>query len=160
MSQTETHTLEPRMPSPAFVVPGAMDGLHAVHGAVLKTGLPATLVELVNLRASQVNGCALCVELHAGALRRAGESDERIWGVAAWREAPYFDPAERVALELAEELTRIADRPGPVSDELWEEAQRHYDETQLGALLLAIANINVWNRLNVATRQVAGSFKG
>ncbi|MBB4663110.1 carboxymuconolactone decarboxylase family protein [Conexibacter arvalis] len=160
MSQTETHTLEPRTPHPITLVPGAMEALHALHGSALKAGLSDSLVELVNLRASQINGCSVCVELHARALKRGGASDERIWAVAGWRDAPYFDAAERVALELAEELTRTADRGDAVPDALWEEALRHYDETALAALTIAIANVNVWNRLNVATRQVAGAWKG
>lgn len=162
MSQTATeiHVPEPRMMQPAMLVPGALEALQALHAATAKAGLRARLSELVNLRASQLNGCGLCVEMHAAALKRMGESDERIWAVAAWREAPYFTAAERVALELAEELTRLADRPGAVPDALWEEAARHYDETQLAALTIAIAGINVWNRLNVATRQVSGSYTG
>lgn len=162
MSQTTTeiHVPEPRMAQPAMLVPGALEALQALHGATARAGLRARLSELVNLRASQLNGCGVCVEMHATALRRMGESDERIWAVAAWREAPYFTDAERVALELTEELTRLADRPDAVSDALWEEAARHYDETQLAALTIAIAGINVWNRLNVATRQVSGSYTG
>lgn len=157
---TDLHVPEARMAQPVLVVPGAMEALQALHAATAKAGLHARLNELVNLRASQLNGCGLCVELHATALKRMGERDERIWAVAAWREAPYFTDAERVALELTEELTRLADRPAAVSDELWERAARHYDETRLGALTIAIAAINVWNRLNVATRQVSGSFTG
>jgi alkylhydroperoxidase family enzyme len=87
-----------------------------------------------------------------------GESDERIVMVGAWREATYFTDAERAALALAEAVTRIADRPDPVSDQVWEEAARHYDEAQLGALVLSIASINAWNRLNVATRQITGEW--
>ena len=85
-------------------------------------------------------------------------SDERLYAVAAWHDAPYFTDAERVALELTEALTRLADRGDPVSDELWAEAARHYDEQGLSALLIAISSINVWNRLNAATRQVAGAW--
>jgi AhpD family alkylhydroperoxidase len=156
---TQFHVPEPRATQPVMVVPGAFEALQALHAATAKAGLRARLSELVNLRASQINGCGVCVEMHADALKRMGESAERIWGVAAWREAPYFTDAERVALELAEELTRLADRPAVVSDELWERATQHYDETRLAALTIAIAGINVWNRLNVATRQVSGSYK-
>jgi AhpD family alkylhydroperoxidase len=115
-------------------------------------------IELVNLRASQINGCSVCVDMHGKALRRAGESDERLLAVGAWRDAPWFSDAERVALELAEVLTRLADSADPVSDELWERAREHYDEAELSGLLLSIAGINVWNRLNAATRQVAGAI--
>jgi len=159
MSQT-TETIEPRMAHPAMVVPGAMEALQALAGASAKAGLPESTIELVHLRASQLNGCSVCIEMHATALRRGGAAPERIWTVAAWREAPYFDPAERAALALTEAMTRLADRSDPVPDEVWEEAARHYDETTLAALTLAIANINVWNRLNVATRQPAGVWRG
>jgi alkylhydroperoxidase family enzyme len=98
--------------------------------------------------------------MHSRELKEAGEPDERIHTVAAWREAPYFSDAERAALALAEAVTRLSDRPDPVPDELWDEVRRHYDDGQLAALLVAIASVNVWNRLNAATRQVAGSFAG
>ncbi|MDO8184716.1 carboxymuconolactone decarboxylase family protein [Conexibacter sp. JD483] len=150
--------MQARMENPAVSTPGAMQALYALHGAAAKTGLDARTTELVNLRASQINGCSVCVDMHAKALRRAGESDERLFAVGAWRDAPWFSDAERVALELAEVLTRLADRPDPVSDELWARAGEHYDEAELAGLLLAIANINVWNRLNAATRQVAGAI--
>jgi len=145
-----------RMANPAFAVPDAMKPLQALGGAIAHAGLPATLLELVHLRASQINGCGVCVVQHTRIARRRGESDEKLSAVAAWRDAPYFTDAERAALALAEAVTRIADRAEPVPDELWEEAARHYDEQELGALVLAIASVNLWNRLNVATRQVAG----
>lgn len=96
--------------------------------------------------------------MHSRELKNAGEADERIHTVAAWREAPYFTEAERAALALTEAGTRIADRPGPVPDAVWEEAARHYDEAQLAALVVAITAINAWNRLNVITGQVTGDF--
>ena len=111
----------------------------------------------MHLRASQINGCSVCVDMHARDLRKAGESDERIFAVAAWRETPYYTDAERAALALAEAMTRLSDRPDPVPDDVWDEAARHYDEPALAALMLSIATVNVWNRLNAATRQVAGS---
>ena len=116
--------------------------------------------ELVHLRASQINGCSVCVDMHAKAARRAGESEERVFAVAAWRETPYFSDAERAALALTEALTRLADRPEPVPDAIWDAAAEHFDEEQLGALVLDIATINLWNRLNVATRQVVGAWTG
>ena len=117
-----------------------------------------TALGLVELRASQINGCSVCVDMHARQVRQAGETDERLFTVAAWRDAPYFSDAERAALALAEAVTRISDRADPVPDEVWNEAVRHYDEQALAALILAIATINVWNRLNVTTRQVAGEW--
>ncbi len=110
----------------------------------------------MHLRASQINGCSVCVDMHARELKKAGETDERLFAVAAWRDAPYFTDAERAALALTEAVTRLSDRADPVPDEIWDEAARHYDEPALAALVLAIATINVWNRLNVTTRQVAG----
>jgi AhpD family alkylhydroperoxidase len=146
------------MNHPAMVVPGAMDAMQALGQAIAK-GLPVKTCELVHLRASQINGCSVCVDGHPRIAKKAGETDERLFAVAAWRDAPYFTDAERAALALTEALTRISDRPDPVTDEIWEEARRHYDEPALAALVMSIANINVWNRLNVATRQIAGEWK-
>ena len=151
--------MQARMTNPVFLVPEAMQALQAFAGAGQGGGLTARLIELVNLRASQINGCSVCVQMHAAALKQGGETDERLYAVAAWRETPYFTPAERAALALAEAGTRLADRPDAVSDEVWDEAARHYDEAGLAALVLAIAGINVWNRLNAMTRQVAGQWK-
>lgn len=144
-----------RMTNPALALPGAMDALNAVSKSISRGRLPIQR-ELIHLRASQINGCSVCVDGHAKAAVAAGESTERVFAVGAWRESPYFSDAERAALELTEALTRITDRPDPVPDELWEAVAEHFDETQLAALVLDIASINVWNRLNVATRQIAG----
>jgi AhpD family alkylhydroperoxidase len=152
--------MQARMGQPAMIVPDAMGALHALATSAKQGGVPARTVGLVELRASQITGCGVCVDMHARHLKRAGETDERLFAVAAWRDAPYFTDAERAALDLTEAVTRLADRPDPVPDELWHEAARHYDEPALAALLLAIASINVWNRLNVATRQVAGQWTG
>jgi AhpD family alkylhydroperoxidase len=126
--------------------------------AVRHSGVPATTLYLIELRASQINGCSVCVDIHSRELKFAGETDERIFAVAAWREASYFSDAERAALALTEATTRLADRPDPVPDEVWDEAARHYDEPALAALVVAIAAINTWNRLNAATRQVSGEW--
>ena len=120
--------------------------------------MPATTQELLELRAGQINGCSVCIDMHSRELKAAGEPDERIYTVAAWRETPYFTDAERAALALTEAVTRLADRPDPVPDEVWDEAARHYDEDQLGALVLAIATINAWNRINATTRQITGEW--
>ena len=149
--------MQARMANPALSVPGAFDALQALAAAAGQGGLPETTAELVHLRASQINGCSVCVDMHARGLKKAGERDERIWSVAAWRDAPFFTDAERAALGLAEAVTRLADRTDAVPDEVWAEATKHYDEKAMAALLLAISSVNVWNRLNVATRQVAGS---
>jgi len=128
-------------------------------GSVLtQSTLPAATQELVKLRASQINGCAVCTEMHAKEAEHAGESAVRLMLVAAWREATVFTEAERAALELTEQGTRIADAGGGVTDEAWENARKHYDEDQLGALVSLIALINTYNRLNVITRQPAGNY--
>src|SRR2546430_12588786 len=134
-----------RMTNPAFAVPGAMDALNAVSESISRARVPISR-ELVELRASQINGCSVCVDMHAKAARKAGESEERVIAVAAWRETPYFSEAERAGLALTEALTRLADRADPVPDAIWEAAAEHFDETQLGALVLDIATVNVWNR--------------
>ncbi|MBA2553866.1 MAG: carboxymuconolactone decarboxylase family protein [Geodermatophilaceae bacterium] len=145
-----------RMDNPVFVVPAAMQALQDLGKAINASGVPPKTLELVSLRASQINGCGVCAVQHPRIARKLGESDERLFAVAAWRDAPYFTDAERAALALTEAATRLSDRADPVPDEIWAEAARHYDEQGLAALVLAIANINVWNRLNVTTRQVAG----
>lgn len=151
--------MQARMTNPAMLVPEAVQAMQTLGAATEKTGLPPKTVQLVHLRASQINGCSVCVDGHSRILKKLGESDERIFAVSAWRDAPWFGEAERAALALTEAVTRLADRPDPVPDEIWSEAARHYDERGLAALLLQIALINVWNRLNVSTRQVAGIWK-
>lgn len=150
-----TKTMHARMIHPAFTAPGAMDALQALGKSIERSGLPARTAELVALRASQINGCGVCAVQHPEILRTLGETDQRIFAVAAWRDAPFFSDAERAALALTEVGTRLADGADAVTDQIWEEAARHYDEQQLAGLVLAIANINVWNRLNAITRQVA-----
>ena len=147
-----------RMKNPAQVVPGAMAALMALGAAERATGIPETTLQLVHLRASQINGCGVCVHMHARDLRKAGQPDEKIDTVAGFRDAPFFSDEERAALALAEAVTRLADRSDPVPDEVFEEAAAHFDEQQLGALILSIAHVNLWNRLNATTHQVAGAW--
>jgi AhpD family alkylhydroperoxidase len=150
--------MQPRINNPAQTIPGAMQALLKLSSATQKAGLPATTHYLLQLRASQINGCSICVDMHSRELKAAGEPDERIHTVAAWRETPYFTDAERAALALTEAVTRLADRPDPVPDEVWDEAARHYDDAQLAALVISIATINTWNRINAATRQITGEW--
>lgn len=150
--------MQPRIDSPVMTAPGAMQALQQLSAATRHAGIPEVTLVLVTLRASQINGCSVCVDMHSRELKAAGEPDERIFTVAAWQETPYFTDAERSALALTEAVTRLADRSDPVSDEVWEEAARHYDDQQLGALVLAIAAINAWNRINAATRQITGEW--
>ncbi|MEU5042617.1 carboxymuconolactone decarboxylase family protein [Streptomyces griseorubiginosus] len=124
---------------------------------VTDSGLPLTTQELVKIRASQINGCGFCLDMHTKEAAAAGETAQRLHMVAAWREAKVFTEAERAALELAEQGTRLADGTG-VSDEVWENAAKHYDEEQLLALVSLIAVINAFNRLNVITQQPAGDY--
>ncbi len=150
--------MQARIKNPALSVPGAFEGLQQLGTAASSAGIPETTLFMVQMRASQINGCSVCVDIHSRELELAGESGERIHMVAAWREAPYFSDAERAALALTEAATRIADRPDPVSDKVWDEAARHYSESQLAALVVAIATINAYNRLNAATRQPTGEW--
>lgn len=154
--------MKPRMTSPVVSIPGVLESLQALSRAAIdagtRAGLSQTTIDLVSLRASQINGCAVCLDMHSRALRKAGESDERLATLAAWREAPYFSDAERSALALAEAATRLSDRVNPVPDELWDAAARHFEQPALAALVVAVAAINTWNRLNVTTGQVAGEW--
>jgi AhpD family alkylhydroperoxidase len=153
----QTQTMQSRMKNPATVIPDASTAIQALVKATYKGGVPPKTLELVHLRASQINGCSFCVDSGARTARQKGEADERLFAVAAWREAPYFTDAERAALALTEAVTRLADRVDPVPDSIWEEATRHYDEQGLAALILMIGLTNLFNRLNATTRQVAGS---
>ena len=150
--------MQARMKNPAMILPDAMQPIQALFKATSKGGVPPATLELVHLRVSQVNGCSACVDAGARGAKKAGETDERLFAVAAWREAPYFTDAERAALALAEAATRLADRPDPVPDEVWDEAADHYDEQGLAALVLMIGVTNLFNRLNATTKQVAGAW--
>jgi AhpD family alkylhydroperoxidase len=151
--------MQARMNNPAMLVPKAMQALQGMGALTQNSGLKEGFLELVYLRASQINGCSVCVDGHPRLAKKLGETDERLFAVAAWRDSPYFTDAERAAFALTEAVTRLSDRADPVPDEIWNEAAKHYDEPTLAMLLIAIANINVWNRLNVATRQPAGVWK-
>ncbi len=150
--------MQARMKNPAMVIPEAMKAVMALHAATGQGGVPPATLGLVHLRASQINGCSFCCDSGSRHAKAAGETDERLFSVAAWREAPYFTDAERAALALTEAVTRLSDRADPVPDDIWDEAARHYDERGLAALLLMIATTNVFNRLNVPTRQPAGAW--
>jgi AhpD family alkylhydroperoxidase len=151
--------MQARMKNPALVLPDAMNALFALDKATERETLPFVTRKLVHLRASQINGCGACVVMHSHELKKAGQSEDRIFAVAAWREAPYFNDAERAALALTEAVTRLSDRPDAVPDEVWNEATRHYDEPTLAALIVSIGIINVWNRFNASVRQIAGPWK-
>jgi AhpD family alkylhydroperoxidase len=150
--------MQPRINNPAMTFPGALDALTKLGASIEDAGIPESTRKLIEVRASQINGCGVCLDMHSRELRHLGESSERVFMVAAWREAPYFTDAERAALALTEASTRLADRPDAVPDEVWEEAARHYTEEQLAALVIAIATINAWNRLQAVTRQISGDW--
>jgi len=146
-----------RMPNPALVIPSAMEALMAVNQAIADAGVDGRLLALSHLRASQINGCGPCVAGGARQAGRQGVTEEQLRSVAAWRETPWFSDEERAALALTEAVTRLADRPDPVPDEVWDVAAKHFDQQELAALLLAIAMANAFNRLNRPTRQQAFS---
>ena len=148
-----------RMTNPAVAVEGAMDALNALSKAISRGRVPVCR-ERVHLRASQINGCAACIDMGGRAATKAGETPERLWSVVAWREAPYFTDAERAALALTEAATRMADRPESVTDAVWDEAADHFDEKGLSAIILMIALTNFFNRINVTVREPAGTTWG
>lgn len=150
------HTIEARMRNPAAVIPEANSAIQDLIKATYKGGVSPRTLELVHLRASQINGCSFCVGTSANSIKTKGESVERLRAVAAWRESPYFTDAERAALALTEAVTRLADRSDPVPDAIWDEAIKYFDEREMAALLLWIATTNLFNHLNVPTRQPAG----
>ncbi|HUZ22024.1 MAG TPA: carboxymuconolactone decarboxylase family protein [Acidimicrobiales bacterium] len=148
--------MQARMENPGLVLPEATKAIQDLVKAAFSAGVPRSTMELVHLRASQINGCSYCVASGSTSAKKAGESDERIFGVAAWREAPWFDEAERAALALAEAMTRLNDRPDAVSEDVWDAAAKNFDERQLAGLILWIATSNLFNRINTAVRQPAG----
>ena len=149
--------MQARMKNPVMVLPGAMEALQALAKSAEKGGVPKRTLDLVHLRVSQINGCSVCVDM-GYRFKQGGETMERLFAVAAWRDASYFTDAERAALALSESVTRLSDRSDAVPDEIWQEAARHYDQPALASLILWIAMTNVWNRVNVSTRQIAGEW--
>lgn len=154
--------MQTRMTNPALIMPGVLEPLQTVgtaaYQAAEEAGVPRTTLDLIMMRASQINGCAVCLDMHSRAAKKAGVSDQQLATLAGWRDTPYFDEAERAALALAEAGTRLADRPDPVPDAVFAEAAKHYDEKGLAALVVGLAAINAFNRLNVVTAQVAGEW--
>ncbi|WP_131741227.1 carboxymuconolactone decarboxylase family protein [Actinomadura roseirufa] len=151
--------MQARMTNLSTIAPDAYKALLNLEGYLRHSPVPNHLLELVRLRVSQINGCGFCTDMHAHDAKKAGETDERLWTVATWRESPYFTDEERAALALAEAATRLADDPGGVPDDVWDEAADNFDEESLTALVMCIAAINAWNRINVTTRQIAGSMR-
>lgn len=154
MSEVMTAPRTARLANPAALLPGSLEAVQALAKTV-QAGAPSGLLQLVHLRASQINGCSFCVNMAWDGHEEGGGVDQRLFMVSAWREAPNFTEAERAALALAEAMTRIADQLDPVPDAIWEEAQRHYDDKTLAAIVLWVAITNMFNRVNVTTRQPA-----
>ncbi|MFC7245349.1 carboxymuconolactone decarboxylase family protein [Catellatospora aurea] len=148
--------MQARMTNPAALLPDAVKGVNLLYKAAHSAGLAKSTLDLVHLRASQINGCSACVDAGARGMRKAGETDERLFAVAAWRETDYFTEAERAALDLAEHATRLADKGEAVPDQVWEAAAKHFGEAELASLVLWIATTNFFNRINAVTRQPAG----
>lgn len=150
--------MEPRIPNLVAALPGLQESVLAVNAVTQGRGVPEATLALCHLRASQINGCSACIHGGVRQAKQAGETDDRLFTVAGWRDAPFFTDAERAALALTECVTRLSDRSDPVPDGVWAGAARHYDDTALAALVLHLGLTNLFNRLKVATRQVAGSW--
>jgi AhpD family alkylhydroperoxidase len=146
--------MKARMKNPAMILSDAMAPLMALGKTLTSSPIPEITRHLVHIRISQINGCAVCLD---AAITKTTETPQRLAAVAVWREAPFFSDAERAALGLAEVITRLADQTDPVPDAVWAEAARHYDETALAWLVLDVSVVNLYNRINVSTRQVAGT---
>ncbi|MFG3038989.1 carboxymuconolactone decarboxylase family protein [Streptomyces sp. NPDC048330] len=151
------HEPKARMTNPAYVLPDAAPAIMNLVKAARQGGVEESTLELVHLRASQINNCGFCVDFGAKSARKAGVSDEKLFAVAAWREAPFFSDEERAALALAEAATRLADATDAVPDDVWDAAADHYDEKQLASIVLMVGITNLFNRLNVTVRQPAGT---
>ena len=139
------------------VNPGVMQAMFGLERQVRRAHLDQRLLDLVRMRASQINGCAYCLDMHSKDARAAGETEQRLYGLNAWRETPYYSPRERAALEWTEALTRVADATG-VADDLYDRVREQFLEDELVHLSLAIVAINGWNRLNIAARTVPGDY--
>ncbi|WP_330272306.1 carboxymuconolactone decarboxylase family protein [Lentzea sp. NBC_00516] len=137
-----------RIANPILSVPGAMKALLDLSEAAARTGLDEDYVELICLRVSIMNGCGMCIDHHTKLLRQANVADEKVYAVAGWRDVPYYSDAEKAGFALAEQITHVH-----VSDDVWDEAAKHYSEEELAGLVIAIGAINLWNRMNVATQQ-------
>jgi len=139
------------------VSPGALKAMLGLGHYLHQSGFDSKLLDLINLRVSQLNGCAYCIDMHWKDLRAAGEPEQRLYGPDAWRESPYYNERERAALAWAEAVTRLTG--GDVPDEVFEEARRHFNDEELANLTLGVVAINSWNRLNIAYRTVPGTYQ-
>jgi AhpD family alkylhydroperoxidase len=159
-TEGKQQTMQARMKNPAMVLPDAMNGIRSLYKAMSKGGVPQQTLELVHLRASQINGCSACVYAGVASAKKAGETDERLFALPAWRESPFFTDAERAALTLTEAATRLSDRGDQVPDEIWDAAADHFSEQELAAIILMIATTNFFNRINATIKEPAGASWG
>jgi AhpD family alkylhydroperoxidase len=148
--------MEARMTNPAELMPDATTGVQYIFKAIYSGGAPANLLELVHMRASQINGCAACVDAGIDSAQKHGETAQRLMLLPVWREVDAFTDAEKAALALTEAMTRLADNPGAVTDEIWDEAADHFSESALASVILMGAVTNLFNRVNTTIRQPAG----
>ena len=137
--------------------PGAGKAMYGLEKYVRECGLETPLLELVRMRASQMNGCAYCLDMHSKDARAAGETEQRLYALNAWRETPFFTDRERAALEWTESVTRVAETHVP--DEVFERVRKHFTEPELINLTVAVATINAWNRLAMSIRAVPGTYQ-
>lgn len=157
MADKKTHTIEPRinLTDPAFS--GVMKAMYGLEAPLRNSGLEPALRELVKTRASQINGCAYCLDMHTKDARAQGETEQRLYALSAWRETPFYTDRERAALEWTEQLTLIAGKDVP--DELYRRVREHFSEEEIVSLTLAVVQINAWNRLAISVRAPAGSYQ-
>ncbi|HWV38670.1 MAG TPA: carboxymuconolactone decarboxylase family protein [Vulgatibacter sp.] len=148
---------EPERISIPKVAPKAIEAMLQLENATAGLGLERPLYELIKIRASQINGCAHCIDMHTKDARAAGETEQRIYALDAWRETPFFTERERAALALTEAITLITQ--GQVPEEVWAQAAAQFDEKELGALVMAAVTINAWNRIAISSRTLAGTYE-
>ena len=146
-----------RLKNPAALIPQVMDPMMTLAKVTMSGKVPARTLGLLHVRISQINACAVCLDLHVRQMKRTGETDDRLLFLSAWRDSPLFTDAERAALALAEAETRLADQADAVPDRVWEAASKHFDDEALAQIVMYVALVNVWNRVNVTTRQVPGA---
>lgn len=156
-TESEGRTLEPRIDYRNTAPKEALNALYALEQSVRKGGLDTTLLELVRMRASQINGCAFCLDMHSKDARAEGETEQRLYGLSAWRETPYYTDRERAALEWTEAVTLVS--RDQVPDDVYQRVRGQFSESELAILTLAVVAINGWNRIAIAFRAVPGSYQ-
>jgi AhpD family alkylhydroperoxidase len=149
--------VEPRLDYRNAIPKEALHALYALEQSIRKGGLETSLLELIRMRASQINGCAYCLDMHSKDARAEGETEQRLYGLSAWREAPYYTERERAALEWAEAVTNVS--RDQVPDDVYQRTRRQFSEAELAVLTMAVVAINGWNRIAIAFRAVPGTYQ-